>query len=395
MIKKEVGYTYKDLSIVPDVWTKIESRKEVNPFICRNNRKYLPIFASPMSTVVDDDNYMMFHDVGILPIIPRNIDWAIRLDLVKKGEWVSFSLSEFEKLFIENANYFDYNKETVFYHVCIDMANGHMLKLIDTLQRFNDINKEHRWTLNMKIIIGNIANPDTFKSLCRNQEYLRIWGVRCGIGTGKGCITTSDAGVGYPIASLINECRKIKGEFLSNINIIADGGIRDYSDAIIALACGADYVMIGGLFAQAFESAGRKHGHTKENIVDYSWDGSKSFLGEFKQYKNNGENNWMVQDTDDNIFELLDLNVKFYGMASTEGMQDMNIQNWENKTPEGIVHELPVLYRLVDWVEKFTDYLRSAMSYTNCSRIEDFNSGEVELIPMSPRTQMSINLPTR
>ena len=40
--------------------------------------------------------------------------------------------------------------------------------------------------------------------------------------------------------------------------IIADGGIRNYDHVIKALALGADYVMIGSLFAQCIESAGEK-----------------------------------------------------------------------------------------------------------------------------------------
>ena len=77
------------------------------------------------------------------------------------------------------------------------------------------------------------------------------------------CITTSNVSIHYPQASLIDECYNIKKQLLLETEdilpkIIADGGIRNYDHVIKALALGADYVMIGSLFAQCIESAGEK-----------------------------------------------------------------------------------------------------------------------------------------
>ena len=69
-----------------------------------------------------------------------------------------------------------------------------------------------------------------------------------------GCLSTSNTGIHYPIASLINDIVQIRDEISSKYDklpkIIADGGIRNYSDAIKALALGSDYVMIGSVFAK-------------------------------------------------------------------------------------------------------------------------------------------------
>ena len=67
-------------------------------------------------------------------------------------------------------------------------------------------------------------------------------------------------GFHYPMASLLNDIKTFKtggpGKGLKPVKIIADGGIASHSDIIKALACGADYVMIGRQFAHTVEAAG-------------------------------------------------------------------------------------------------------------------------------------------
>jgi len=79
------------------------------------------------------------------------------------------------------------------------------------------------------------------------------------------CLTTQQTGVGYPMASLINECSKMKLLMHNAAGIVADGGFKSYSDIIKALALGADYVMLGSILNKTLESSGdtfeanRKH----------------------------------------------------------------------------------------------------------------------------------------
>ena len=123
----------------------------------------------------------------------------------------------------------------------------------------------------LTIMTGNIANPETYKWICENavytnnEEYFEpvIDFIRVGIGGGSGCITTSNVSIHYPQATLIDECRIIKDSYCKRYArkfpaIVADGGIRNYDHVIKALALGADYVMIGSVFAQCIESAGEK-----------------------------------------------------------------------------------------------------------------------------------------
>jgi IMP dehydrogenase/GMP reductase len=186
---------------------------------------------------------------------------------------------------------------------------------------------------------GNIANPKTYK------EYVKhgFWGVRCAIGVGCGCITSSNLGIHYPIASLLAEIHKIKNEMIQNgadkehlTKIIPDGGIRGYRDIIKAIALGADYVMIGSVFAKMAESAAPK------------------------------------EEKDGELFAT------FYGMASREGQIAMNGK--KTKTSEGIKKLLKVEYTMDGWTENFTDYLRSAMSYLDAKTLDEVREKAILIV---------------
>lgn len=312
--------------IVPATISYISSRSQCNPYTMYN---YLPIFTAPMASVVSEDNYTIFNDNKIYPIIPRNIPFVYRLELINKGIWCAFSLMEADALYEYELN--DNSK------ILIDIANGHMKKLYDVAKKLKLKCKTYQ------IMVGNIANPDTYLYISENYyEYVDY--IRVGIGGGNGCITSSNTGIHYPIASLIQECKKIK-DAVGGPKIVADGGIRNYSDIIKALVLGADYVMVGSLFAQCEESAGEK------------------FQRNGKQY------------------------VKFFGMASSDGQ--ISITGEKSKTSEGITKELPVNYKLSTWRENMEDYLKSAMSYLNAKDLSDLPKSKIVVI--SNNTKNSIN----
>ena len=170
-----------------------------------------------------------------------------------------------------------------------------------------------------------------------------------------GCITSSNTSIHYPMASLVNDVFEVKQslQLLSDSMstklpyIIADGGVRNYSDVIKALALGADYVMVGSLFASMYESCAKT----------VKVDGVKC--------------------------------KEFYGMASKQGQIAINGQ--KTKTAEGITKYLPITTHLNTWVENMESYLRSAMSYTNIKDIEDFNPINVQTVVISKATQESLN----
>ena len=64
---REIKYCYNDISIVPAIKSNIEHRDECKPFLSERDIDNLPIFASPMSTVVNKENFSLFEDNQIIP----------------------------------------------------------------------------------------------------------------------------------------------------------------------------------------------------------------------------------------------------------------------------------------------------------------------------------------
>ena len=409
------GYSYNDVTIIPSIISDINSRSECNPFVDTINN-LIPIFTAPMTSVVNEGNLDIFLKNGIIPIVPRNIDIERRKYLINEQRWVALSLKEFEDLFITNAQDRQCDSNT-HYFICVDIANGHMNSLYAKCVMAKELSNKLGYKLT--IMTGNIANPDTYRWICNfNIRYkMRVIDfIRVGIGGGSGCITTSNVSTHYPQASLIDECYNIKKQLLFETDdedilpkIIADGGIRNYDHVIKSLALGADYVMIGSLFAQCIESAGEK---TYKTITFKK--PLRFTIERYKDFEIDKNGNWSAYYTDEYITALIEpqqswnsiekynermaslkekksighINVKFFGMASSDGQK--SISGEKTKTAEGITKYLPVKFTLSGWVNNMISYLRSAMSYTDCHNLNEF-IGKPTLIPNSISEIQAVN----
>lgn len=363
-------YTYSDLTIMPAKTSTICSRSECNPTY---EDGMLPIWTAPMTSIIDSYNSNYFNRCGIRTIIPRSKNLGKQMTSIANKEWTALSLSQFKGLFVDN---YTFPEEA---NICIDIANGHMKQLYDAI---NEAFKKYDYK-NLNLMIGNIANPDTYEWICENFSD-KIKYVRLGIGSGSGCLTTSNTGVHFPVASLIDECFQIKDKFDKTPAIIADGGIRGYADVIKALALGADYVMIGGLFAEIFESAGpinpTEHLTMQGDLYRYQMDDKTvSFFTSISA---------PVESIKRQIIEKEHLVRKFYGM-STKYAQSL-INSEQNKTSEGKMFEVEIKYTLQQWAENMKDYLKSAMSYCDARNLNEF-IGEQGLLINSPRAIRAVN----
>jgi len=318
-------FDFNDISLVPAILSNIISRNEINIFDINNK---LPIFVSPMDTVVDDGNYKTFIDLGMYVCMPRNYS-----ESNKKYEdecFISYGLDDIESIIN--------NGEELPKRVLIDVANAHSIRVYE-------VSKKIKENYNIELMVGNIANPETYIKYAKiGVDY-----IRCGIGAGQSCTTSANSSIHYPIASLIHEISKIKKElkFKNAPKIIADGGFKNYDDVIKAIGIGADGVMLGSIINKSIESCG-------DNFI----------------VKNN---EYIKIDNDDAI--------KLYGEGITifkrfRGMSTKEVQiKWgkkELRTSEGIVKFNKVEYSISGWIDNFKDYLKSCMSYQNKLNISEF-----------------------
>ena len=176
IIEEQPKYCLQDLSVVPAVISKIDSRSECNPFT--HDKKY-PIFCAPMNCVTNENNYDIWESERVQPILPRTVNYDTRIAFLKSGSWVALSQKEFEKLFADKTKPF-YTNMT--YKVCIDTANAHRKSIYDSVNKAKKIASDNGYEL--IVMVGNIARPDTYRWICENAK---VDYVRLNIGSGKGC----------------------------------------------------------------------------------------------------------------------------------------------------------------------------------------------------------------
>ena len=374
----KIMYALEDISIIPAQVSEIESRKQCNPReVCGidGNSNMLPLIASPMDSVVSDWNIGDFLKNGISPIVPRNISWQRRVEMCGTV-FCAFSLSEVEGIFLKRQIQLpDYPR----YFVLIDIANGHMKK---QMQLGFELKKLYGDSI--VLMGGNIANPKTYELYNKaGFDYVRV-----GIGGGAGCLTSVQSAVHYPMASLLDRISKERfSSISSNIlpskkevgrcKVIADGGIRTYSDIIKCLALGADYVMMGYTFSKMIESAGTLVDKKTGEIVR---DSNGVILNEnlLKNYKKG------------------DIIKEYHGMSTKEAQAGiLGIELTEDnrkkfKTSEGRKENIVICDNLPGWIDNFESYLRSAMSYTGAKDLNYFRQ-KTQCIILSETANRKIN----
>lgn len=331
-------FDFDDILIVPKVKTHISSR--YNEIQLSSS---LPLFTAPMDTVVNIENISEFMKNGINITLPRTVK-RNEYHTIPKSIFISMGFDDIDLEFKTGLIYLRKNQ-----YLLIDTANGHMEKIVDYCKKIKGLRPD------ITLMVGNIANPQTYRWYAENKcvDYIRV-----GIGNGGGCLTTKQSGVGYPMASLIYEIRREKLLCVYDHNtesdfnapaIVADGGMKDYSDIIKSLALGADYVMLGSIFNKALESCAKDYLYCvkiNKKLANYFF--NKGYP--IKKY--------------------------FRGMSTKSAQKAMGKTNF--KTSEGVVRFRKVEYHLSGWVENFNHYLRNAMSYSNTKTLDKF-IGNVEI----------------
>lgn len=388
----------------------VSSRSECSPY---NDEGFLPIITSPMFSVISDDNLDTYLSNKVQACLPRGSkkNWS-------NDYFVSLSLDEFINSFI-NTNH----NITAPIKICIDTAAGNLKILHDAI-----IEAKSKYGNNIIIMSGNCGSVESFVSLAKTGvDYIRV-----GIGGGGGCNTTSNTGVGQEdLEELIESCfyyknRLSSGEqtiiftsrnqqyftkkealLVSNVKIVADGistyikqcetkyGFNNNGYAAInkLLFAGADLVMVGKLFAQCLESAGKKlypQYESDEIVVKYS--GMSTQL-EQEKYKSEYYWKWWWGDAtigsvkDETVFYNFDemkthsSKHSFLNSICNQNYYSNYTKHKNTKPSEGSVQWIPVRWTLDEWLHGsnnqdeapylmgWVNSIKSAMAYTNKTKL--------------------------
>ena len=153
--------------------------------------------------------------------------------------------------------------------LCIDSSEGYSCwqkKTIDFIrERYGD---------SVKVGAGNVVDRDGFLFLAEaGADFVKV-----GIGGGSICITRETKGIGRGQASALIEVAAARDEYYEKtgvyIPVCSDGGLVHDYHMTLALAMGADFLMMGRYFARFDESPTAKLVINGSYVKEYWGEGS-------------------------------------------------------------------------------------------------------------------------
>ncbi|WP_305043616.1 GMP reductase [Geoalkalibacter sp.] len=201
--------------------------------------------------------------------------------------------------------------------ICIDVANGYAEAFVEFVQKVRDT-----WP-DKTIVAGNVVTGEMVEELLLSGADI----VKVGIGPGSVCTTRVKTGVGYPQLSAVIECADAAHGLGGRI--ISDGGCACAGDVAKAFGGGADFVMLGGMFAGHDESGGE------------------------------------LVERGGQTFKL------FYGMSSSTAMEKYAGGVAEYRSSEGKTVEVPYRGPLGETVKDILGGLRSACTYVGAGALKE------------------------
>ena len=324
-IEYEVKLGFKDVMIRPKRST-LKSRAQVDldrTYEFRHTGKTwtgIPVIAANMDTVGTFPMAVELARHGLLTAIHKHYsleDWdrflKQRAPSIYNHVMVSSGTSDED--FAKLGEIIRRHPEIQF--ICIDVANGYT-------ETFVDFVKKTRNTFPDKLVAaGNVVTGEMVEELVLAGADM----VKVGIGPGSVCTTRVKTGVGYPQLSAIIECADA-AHGLKGL-IVADGGCTCPGDVAKAFGAGADFVMLGGMFAGHDECGGE--------VLDV--DGERC--------------------------------VEFYGMSSSTAMEKYSGGVAEYRASEGKTVTVPYRGGVEATVQDILGGIRSTCTYVGAAKLKE------------------------
>lgn len=341
-IEQEAKLDYKDVLIRPKRST-LRSRKQVSlarNYKFRNSHQEwsgIPIMAANMDGV---GTFNMAHELshlGLFTCITKQNnakDWhrCFQSDTNLTAVSVGTNLKDYERSKdIINSNQLKW--------ICIDIANGYSEHFVDFIRQ---VRKDYP---RLNIIAGNVVTADMTQELILAGADV----VKVGIGPGSVCTTRIQTGVGYPQLSAVIECADAAHGLGGHI--VADGGCTCPGDVAKAFGAGADFVMLGGMFAGHDEGGGE--------II------TKCFKTGERTVYDDGEIGGPIMQ--EKKF------VSFYGMSSDTAMNKHSGGVADYRSSEGRTVEVPYRGPIKNTVKDILGGLRSACTYVGAPSLKQLS----------------------
>ena len=212
----------------------------------------------------------------------------------------------------------------------IDASDGHteyQAEMIKFIKKYSDT----------PVVGGNIITHEGFRFLVDSGADA----VKVGMGIGSGCTTQEVKATGRGQGTSLMEVGKSRQDFTKEsgryIPLIADGGISGPAEMSVALALGADTLMMGNFFARYTESHGSLMRNAAGEIVKEYWMEGSMRAHNMRRYA----------QTKENFFE------------------------------EGISGYVPHVGSIFDKLPMIIQMLRATLATAGCKSIEELHSDAV------------------
>jgi IMP dehydrogenase len=178
-------------------------------------------------------------------------------------------------------------------------AAGADVLVIDSSDGYTEYQKE-----TIEFVKANCSVPIGAGTVVDREGFLYLVAagadfVKVGIGGGSICITREQKGIGRGQASALIEVAAARDEYYAEtgiyVPICSDGGIVHDYHITLALAMGADFVMMGRYFARFDESPTRKL-KVGNNFVKEIWGEGSNRARNWQRYDSGGKDSLMFEE---------------------------------------------------------------------------------------------------
>lgn len=251
------------------------------------------IYGKEGMTLSEANDMIWDHKLNCLPVVDKNqnlIYMVFRKDYDNHKENPDELLDENKRLKVgAGINTRDYMErvpalvEAGADVLCIDSSDGYSEWQRETVQWI-----KQKYNGTVKVGAGNVVDGEGFLYLAESgADFVKI-----GIGGGSICITREQKGIGRGQATAVIEVAKARDEYFKKtgiyVPICSDGGIVHDYHMTLALAMGADFLMLGRYFARFDESPSRKL-KVGANFVKEYWGEGSNRARNWQRYDNGGK----------------------------------------------------------------------------------------------------------